>query len=657
MSEGVSVDLYRLKVVNIRPSHNGAKHRWPVDKWTVVGLLFCCLISTVAIAQPYPSRLGRFQVDQKKGCAPFTITLTNLLAGDCTPGKPCVMDYEGNNTQQQNQFSYTYTKAGTYTLKVIYQSIGQDDIVITVVENTQPNFEIYACSGNKASIRVVDNKYEQYVIDFNNDGIAESTLPFSNNILTPPYTYTVPPTTYTTAVRGRNLNSADNCSAKTQQFQPIPTLPTPRINLLTAVDAATIKLDFTTAVNIQYRLEIAINNSANFQLFQTLYGINTLTVPNLRLDDNYYCFRLSAFDPCNNQNNYSAIICSQKLTVTAQSDVNQVVWATGGGAATYTINRNKSPYRTQSNINLSDTDIVCKTDYCYQVVSNFAGGARSISLEKCVQSFSTKIPTAVENISAVSTANTADLTWQQDPRFIPINYSVFRASNSNNFGFFTTAPEAKLTDNTYNLEGKFCYQMEYTDKCGNSSPKGSIACPLRLTGNLDKNNSITLSWNKYTGWKSGVKNYVVEKFNLQGSLIKTFIVTDTVLVDDQPDDANQYVRYSIKAQPNQGGVALSISNPVEFIKNANLYHPSAFTPNGDNLNDTFTVNGQFIAKISLKIFDRWGALLFASDKNEAWDGQFSGKQMPAAVYIWKADISDLAGRTFSEEGTVSLIRN
>jgi len=30
-----------------------------------------------AVAQPYSSRLGRFQVDQIRGCAPFTINITN----------------------------------------------------------------------------------------------------------------------------------------------------------------------------------------------------------------------------------------------------------------------------------------------------------------------------------------------------------------------------------------------------------------------------------------------------------------------------------------------------------------------------------------------------------------------------------------------------
>ena len=144
---------------------------------------------------------------------------------------------------------------------------------------------------------------------------------------------------------------------------------------------------------------------------------------------------------------------------------------------------------------------------------------------------------------------------------------------------------------------------------------------------------------------------------MQGVLVKSIILTDTTFLDDQPDPTNQLVRYQIKAQPNAAGLTSSVSNLVEFIKNTNIFYPTAFTPNHDNLNDGFTVSGQYIVKMNLKIFDRWGSLLFATEKNEPWDGQRDGKPMSPSVYIWKAEFTDLAGRTFSQEGTVALILN
>ncbi|NOT77091.1 MAG: T9SS type B sorting domain-containing protein [Cyclobacteriaceae bacterium] len=617
-------------------------------------------IAATAMAQPYVSRLGRFQVDQRKMCAGYTITLTNLLSPgvECTPGKPCVMNYEGANIQQQ--FTYQYNTPGTYRLTVLYQSLGFDDITITVVPNIQPSFDIYACSGNGAQVKVQDSNYEQYVIDFNNDGTPEAVIPFSNNA-TANNTF-APPGTYTIAVKGRNVNSADNCNAKTQPFTSLGALPTPVINTLTSVDASSIKLDFTTAVNVLYRLEIATNNSTTFQILQNVYGINTVTIPGLKLDENFYCFRLTPYDPCiPGPALPSNIVCSDRFTATAISDSNQLAWVTSStGVSNYTISRNNGAYFTTGAQTFNDIapNIVCKTNYCYRITTNYSNGSKSISLEKCVKSFSTKIPTLINDVSALAGAvSGVDLTWTQDPAFIPQSYSVLKSVNRGTYDFLSSSGTTKFSDATYTTAANICYRINYIDVCDNNSPQGTPVCPIKLSGTLDKSNVITLHWTGFKGWKNGVNHYQLEKYSIQGTLIRTVTLTDSTFVDDQIDLNNQLVRYIVRAIPNDLALLPSVSNVVEFIKNANLYYPTAFTPNNDNLNDKFIVSGQYISKITLKIFDRWGSLLFATEKNEAWDGHREGKTMPPSTYVWQVEITDLAGRTFSREGIVALLAN
>jgi gliding motility-associated-like protein len=58
----------------------------------------------------------------------------------------------------------------------------------------------------------------------------------------------------------------------------------------------------------------------------------------------------------------------------------------------------------------------------------------------------------------------------------------------------------------------------------------------------------------------------------------------------------------------------------------------------------------------LEIFDRWGSLVFFSEKNEAWDGRREGSTMPDATYVWTAQGTDINGGTFKKAGTVVLIR-
>jgi len=65
--------------------------------------------------------------------------------------------------------------------------------------------------------------------------------------------------------------------------------------------------------------------------------------------------------------------------------------------------------------------------------------------------------------------------------------------------------------------------------------------------------------------------------------------------------------------------------------------PNAFSPNGDQVNDTFEpVLADCDYEIyDLKIYSRWGEVVFAAnDKQLGWDGFFKGKKATTGVYIF-----------------------
>jgi len=620
-----------------------------------------CFISLVTQAQ-YTSRLGRFTVDQVRGCAPFKITITNtnvITTGECTPGKPCLMDYEGNNKPQQNTFTYTYTTPGTYKLSVLYQSIGADDVTVTVDANIQPAFDIFSCAGSKVSINITDKTYDSYDIDFNNNGAVDASIPSGNNQVAS-FSYGAPGN-YNISVKGKKLNAANNCNAKVQPFTALTTLPLPSINKLTAKDASTLQLDFTPQTNIQYHAEIAFNNSNNFQVYQTLYGANSMTAANLTVDKSYYCFRLSSFDPCTNANTYSAPVCSHDFDLTVASGVDQLTWQTSSlGISNIQINRNSSLLTTVpgTTTSFNDNAIVCKTNYCYQLVSKYAGGATSTSLQKCGTSFTSVTPSAIDNTSSVVNNNNTqvDLSWLQNPAFTVSRYNVFRLQGKGIYVLYDTTNTTKFSDATY--QGGYCYKINYTDKCGNDSPQGLPSCPIVLQGALDDVNDVNLQWTGYKGWVQGVKNYTIQKYNQQGQLLQTFNAgTDSTYTDPQQDAVNQVLLYKVTATAIQAGVSVSVSNEVRIVKNINLYNPTAFNPESKAaVNKTFSVKGHFIASMQLQVFDRWGSMVFFSDKNEPWDGRRDGINMPDATYVWTVEGTDLSGSAFKKAGTVVLIR-
>lgn len=89
-----------------------------------------------------------------------------------------------------------------------------------------------------------------------------------------------------------------------------------------------------------------------------------------------------------------------------------------------------------------------------------------------------------------------------------------------------------------------------------------------------------------------------------------------------------------------------------------VYIPSAFTPNDDNLNETFgVIDNVALQYFSLEIYSKWGELIFKSnDVTRKWDGTFKGKKMPNGNYLWMLNYTNIRGRKFYEQGTVMLIR-
>ena len=252
--------------------------------------------------------------------------------------------------------------------------------------------------------------------------------------------------------------------------------------------------------------------------------------------------------------------------------------------------------------------------------------------------------------------NKVDLEWDQDPAFMAADYEVYKAA-AGLTNLLARTTTTTYTDENYNTQLSTCYKISYKDICGNESPFAVEACPIQLTAVVDKNNVIDLAWNAYTGWINGVNDYVVEKFDAQGQLIQTFNTTSPLLNDNINDPLNQVYMYVVTAIPNDGGINNSVSNVITVIKDANLFYPTAFTPNGDDLNDYFNVSGQFIQSFELRIFNRWGELIFTTnDPGEGWNGTYHGDLMPEGTYAFIAKIIDFAGKNIDRSGAVLLLK-
>ena len=94
------------------------------------------------------------------------------------------------------------------------------------------------------------------------------------------------------------------------------------------------------------------------------------------------------------------------------------------------------------------------------------------------------------------------------------------------------------------------------------------------------------------------------------------------------------------------------------ITNSNaIAVPTAFSPNGDNNNDVFLIEGGPFLEIEMKIFNEWGNQLFSSSvQSVGWNGKFNDVVQPIGVYEYIITGKTLSNDTINLYGVVNLTR-
>jgi gliding motility-associated-like protein len=123
---------------------------------------------------------------------------------------------------------------------------------------------------------------------------------------------------------------------------------------------------------------------------------------------------------------------------------------------------------------------------------------------------------------------------------------------------------------------------------------------------------------------------------------------------------NQLGQYSVTVTSTKFCLTLidsiAITKSTKCDPDFKLDIANAFTPNGDNLNDTFGPFGTGFSVSSFQIYNRWGNLVFeGNDANKAWNGQIKGENAASDVYVYALKYV-VKGQEMATSGEVILIR-
>lgn len=91
---------------------------------------------------------------------------------------------------------------------------------------------------------------------------------------------------------------------------------------------------------------------------------------------------------------------------------------------------------------------------------------------------------------------------------------------------------------------------------------------------------------------------------------------------------------------------------------ADIYLPTAFTPNDDNNNDVLRPILVGIRELKhFTVFNRYGEIVFKTSIQKAgWDGRIKGKMQNTGACVWTAEAVDFKGNVLTRKGMAILIK-
>ncbi len=212
-------------------------------------------------------------------------------------------------------------------------------------------------------------------------------------------------------------------------------------------------------------------------------------------------------------------------------------------------------------------------------------------------------------------------------------------------------------------DSAYCYYVIMRDTCDNYSPYGQTSCSILLKG-YSKDFNNTTYWNPYQTWDEGVKEYQIWRRDPATNFVEINAVDSLQkrYDDDKLSKEEGKFYYYINAIQNtsiKNNIATynSRSNNIELLLAPIVYAPSAFTLNADNVNDTFKWSAVYTKEMNVKIYNRWGQLVYeTNDKKAYWDGLVDGQPAPVDVYHYLIYYTGYEGTSQTIFGNLTLLR-
>jgi gliding motility-associated-like protein len=270
--------------------------------------------------------------------------------------------------------------------------------------------------------------------------------------------------------------------------------------------------------------------------------------------------------------------------------------------------------------------------------------------------------TIVDSVTVTTCKGNHEVSFDIDPADADQGHTINMVGNGlpdnstlNITGNNTASPKSRFVWNMPELpEGDYTFYVTYTDDGCPIASKQTQAYTIRIKAEdifaeaTDANceNKGLVKVTVPEGWSPW--SYVINS----GA---TRVYNKTGVSGRAWQDSLAPGKYNIQAINYFGCMA---ETAAEIFRSCDILDiPNAFSPNGDGKNDALYARGENIQEMDLRIYNRWGELVFQSrDISIGWDGRYKGADQPMEAYGYVLSAIFKSGRSFYKKGNITLLR-
>ncbi len=443
-----------------------------------------------------------------------------------------------------------------------------------------------------------------------------------------------------------------------------------------------------------------------FQNIDTVYGMqNTFYVDTLvSACDTIYQYAIAAIDSCGNKDPGTFAIplqnirlydvvydpCMLEATITFEPFIDyeadsisfELIGNSSSGLSQTKISRTlygQTFIRTKNDIiTVVDEDLRVGRIYDYYIREKVFKGDTFYTTSSCIQSiyaFGYEKPTYSYFANAdVLPDNQIELTidydtavthsylqlWRSEPGEEALNYlSTIHVDTLAN------TPLVVIDSTADGSLGHYLYGIKIMDSCNKKVLESNNLKTMALSVVIKDRDHNWLRWNRYEGWKAGVKKYYI--YRKDGNLepispVDSVYWYENEYIDDisNLNNTNESLVYWVQAIEREensfGFKESSNSNRAAVISESDIYFPNAFKPGGTEafFKPVFRFLGG--SNYLFQVYNRWGQLIFeTTDPYNGWDGTYKGTLVVQGTYIYKFQYLDVYSNSFNQQGTVTVI--